>query len=269
MKNKAAVVLFTLMLGAVAFGQNRPAARSSAKSAGLARAESAKADGAKPRADVEEVERVLELWKQAEGGAALDNVRTRVVRGHITMSESSQTGTFEMYLKRPRKNMMVANTPRGQIIEVEDGGRHWVQTPWGRAVSTGYGDEALAGTASGKERTKWQDFFSAASLKGRAFVDGHEVIVLAVTPHGRQPMLWHIDAQTGLLRKLEFVKSVAEGGGERLLTVYYDSYATVDGVQVPALFRQVYTNFTLTFRVTKVRHNVPIDDALFADPNGK
>lgn len=269
MQHTAAVVLVTLMLGAVASGQSRPAARGNVKSAGLVRTESVRADGAKPQADVDRVGRLLELWHQAEGGAALDNVRTRVVRGHITMSESSQTGTFETYLKTPRKAMMVANTPRGQIIDVADRGQRWLQTPWGGAVSTGYGDEALARTGSGKRGAKWQDFFSAASVKGTGFVDGHEVIVLAVTPHGRPSMLWHFDAETGLLRKLEFVKNVAEGGGERLLGVYYDSYATVDGVKVPALFRQVYTSFTLTFRVTQVRHNVPIEDALFADPNRK
>lgn len=265
MKNKAAAVLLTLMLGAITSGQIRPASRRSLKGVEPSRAESAKSGKVKTGADVDMVERLLKLWHQAEGGAALGNIKTRVGRGHITMSESSQTGTFEMYLKNPHKTMMVANTPRGQIIEVQDGNRHWLQTPWGGAVS---GAEALGRDASGKEGTKWQDFFSAAAVKGRGFVDGHEVIVLAVTPHGGQPLLWHIDAQTGLLRKLEFVKPVA-GGGERLLGVYYDSYATVDGVKVPSLFRQVYTSFTLTFRVTEVRHNVPIEDALFADPNRK
>lgn len=268
MKNKAAAVLITLMLGAVASGQTRPAARGSMKGVGTSPVAPAKTGKVETGANVDLVERLLQLWRQAEGGDALGNIKTRVARGHITMSESSQTGTFEMYVKAPRKTMMVANTPRGQMIDVQDEGRHWLQTPWGGAASSGYGGEALGRAASGKERTKWQDFFSAAALKGRGFVDGHEVIVLAATPHGGQPLLWHIDARTGLLRKLEFVNPVAEGG-ERLLGVYYDSYATVDGVKVAALFRQVYTNFTLTFRVTEVRHNVPIEDALFANPNGK
>jgi hypothetical protein len=68
---------------------------------------------------------------------------------------------------------------------------------------------------------------------------------------------------------MAFVNPVAGSGGERLLGVYYDSYATVDGVKVPALFRQVYTSFTLTFMVTEVKHNVTISDALFRDPNAK
>ncbi|MET0647999.1 MAG: hypothetical protein ABW208_15385 [Pyrinomonadaceae bacterium] len=279
MKKTVAAVIVLLSLGGVASGQNRPAAsplttsasaRASVKSARPSRGEPAKGDRAKSKASVDDVDRLLEIWDLAQGGSALENLRTRIVRGRIEMSDSNLTGSFENYLKKPRKAMIVANTPRGQILEVRDGNQRWLQTPWGGVVSAGYGDESLGRVASGKGGSKWKEFFSAASLKGRGYVDGREMIVLAATPHGRPPMLWHFDAGTGLLRKLEFANPAAAGGGDvRLLGVYFDRYATVDGVQVPSLFRQVYTQFTLTFRVTEVKHNVPIDDALFANPNGK
>ncbi len=82
-------------------------------------------------------------------------------------------------------------------------------------------------------------------------------------------MLWHFDLKTGLLRKVEFADPVAGKGGQRLLGVYFDSYATVDGVKVPSVFRQVYETFTLTFTATEIKHNVLIDDALFTNPEGK
>jgi hypothetical protein len=278
LKNIAAAAAILLSLAAVAHGQNRPAAnqltkpasRGVSKNAGRTRAESAKAVAGKPAASADGVDRLLELWDLAQGGAAaLNKLSTRVTRGRIEMSDSPLTGSFEKYAKRPHKAMMVANTPRGQILDVADGARSWVQTPWGASVSTGYGDEVMARPSAGKGGPRWREYFSAAALKGRGYVDGREVIVLAATPHGRPPMLWHFDAGTGLLRKLEFANPVAGESGERLLGVYYDSYATVDGVKVPALFRQVYTNFTLTFRVTEVKHNVHIDDALFRSPEGK
>lgn len=278
MKNRPAAVLFLLSLCAAAYGQNRPApstpaadaaARGGVKNVGHARAESAKSGGAKTGAGADVVDRLLELWDLAQGGAALNNVKTRVVRGRIEMSDSGLTGSFEKYQKHPRRVMMVANTPRGQLIEVSDGGRRWAQTPWGGSTSAGYGDEELARASPGKGGSKWREVFSAASLKGRGQIDGREMIVLAATPHGRPPMLWHFDAGTGLLRKVEFLNPVAESGGQRLLGVYYDSYATVDGVKVPSLFRQVYEKLTLTFRVTEVKHNVNIDDALFRSPEGQ
>lgn len=278
MKKNVAAVIVLLSLGGVASGQNRPAAgplntsasaRASAKGARPSRAESAKGEPAKSKATVDDVDRLLELWDLAQGGSALDSLSTRIMRGRIEMSDSPLTGTFENYMKQPRKSMLVANTPRGQILEVRDGNRRWLQMPWAGAASAGYGDESLGRTAAGKGGAKWKEYFSAASIKGRGFVDGRETIVLAATPHGRPPMLWHFDAETGLLRKLELANPAAESGDVRLLGVYFDSYATVDGAKVPALFRQVFTQFTLTYRVTEVKHNVPIDDALFANPGGK
>ncbi len=279
MKKNVAAVIVLLSLGGVASGQNRPAAgplttsasaRASAEGARSPRAESAEGDRAKSKATVDEVDRLLELWDLAQGGSALDSLSTRIVRGRIEMSDSPLTGTFENYLKKPRKSMIVANTPRGQVLEVRDGHRRWSQTPWAGAASAGYGDESLGRAAAGQGGSKWKEYFSAASIKGRGYVDGRETIVLAATPHGRPPLLWHFDAGTGLLRKLELANpAAAESGDVRLLGVYFDNYATVDGVKVPALFRQVFTQFTITFRVTEVKHNVPIDDALFANPTGK
>lgn len=99
-------------------------------------------------------------------------------------------------------------------------------------------------------------------------MDGHETIVLAATPRGREPVVMYFDAETGLLRKQEFIHPSGVKH-ERLGEVYIDSYATVDGVKVPALFRYVYADFTMTFRIYEIKHNVPIDDTLFRDPNGK
>ena len=278
MKKNVAAVIVLLSLGGVASGQNRPAARplntsasarASAKGARPPRAESAKGEPAKSKATVDDVDRLLELWDLAQGGSALDSLSTRIMRGRIEMSDSPLTGTFENYMTKSRQFMLVANTPRGQILDVKDGDKRWVQTPWAGVVSTGYDEESLARVASGKGGPRWKEYYSAAALKGRGSVDGREMIVLAATPHGRPPRLYYFDARTGLLRKMEFANPAAVGGDVRLLAVYFDSYATVDGVKVPVLFRQVYTQFTLTYLVTEVKHDVPIADGLFANPGGK
>ncbi|MFL6253656.1 MAG: LolA family protein [Pyrinomonadaceae bacterium] len=228
------------------------------------------ASGAKVKEPVDEVEQLLDRYMLAQGGVALFKVKTRTVRGRIEMSDSPLTGTFEMYSKAPAKVMMVANTPLGQIIEVSNGGQRWMQTPWGEMkTASGAGEEMLARAASGKGGFRWRNAFSAASLKGTAVIDGRKMIVLDATISGRARMLWYFDAETFLLRKLEFPAQAGAQETERLCAVYYDSYATVDGVKVAALFRQVYTNFTLTFRVTDVKHDVLIEDALFETPNGK
>ena len=264
MKKMTATIALMLSLGAVSFGQGSRVRGARAASPRLS------AGAAQTTAPVDEVERLLDRYMLAQGGIALFKLKTRTVRGRIEMSDSPLTGTFEIYSKVPAKVMMVANTPRGQIIEVSNGGQRWMQTPWG-AVTTaaGAGDEMLGRAASGKGGFKWRNAFSSASLKGTAIIDGRRMIVLDATIRGRAPMLWYFDAETFLLRKLEFPRQVGTNEPERLCAVYYDSYATVDGVKVTALFRQVYTQFTLTFRVTDVKHDVPIEDAMFESPNGK
>jgi len=95
------------------------------------------------------------------------------------------------------------------------------------------------------------------------------MIVLAATPKGHKPTIMYFDAETNLLRKQEPDRAAGGWGGIPLKAIYIDSYATVDGVKLPALFRIVTDEYTMTFRVTEVRHNVLIDDALFRSPEGK
>jgi hypothetical protein len=96
-------------------------------------------------------------------------------------------------------------------------------------------------------------------------VEGRPAVVLAATPIGRDPIVLYFDVETGLLVKQELIRS----GEKKPLALYIDSYATVDGMKVPAVFRQVGEGYTITFRVYEVKHNVAISDALFRDPNAK
>jgi len=213
---------------------------------------------------------VLNRALMAQGGLALALVKTRIMRGRVTLSTSPDPGSFETYEKGLGKSMLVMNIPGGQLLAAYDGSKPWIQTPWGAGTAVNYGtDGALAKAAEGKGGFNWRNAFSSLSLKGRAVVDGHELVVLAVTPRGGNPLTMYFDAETGLIRKQEFPRPAGVKEEEHLKSLHFDSYATVDGVKVAVLIRQVYAKHTLTFRVTEVKHNLPIDDALFADPNGK
>lgn len=241
-----------------------PAAPGQSRRAGAAGDAKAKDAG-------EEVERLLERYVLAQGGMALLKVRTRIVRGRVEMSESPVPGSFESYEKGLDKELSIINAPVGQFISASDGGKSWQQVPWGAATSVGYsgGEDLLRDASKGKGDFKWRNAFTASRLKGRAKVDGREMIVLAATPKGGQPVLLYFDAETYLLRKQEPDRAAGSKDADLLKAIYIDSYATVDGVKMPALFRIVTKQFTLTFRVTEVKHNVHIDDALFRGPAGK
>jgi hypothetical protein len=214
----------------------------------------------------DEVDRLLKRNALAQGGIGAANIKSRIMRGRVEMSESPLSGTFESYEKEPDKRLNVLNAPVGQYIQGSDGGQRWQQSPWGFDANMRGGED---GVKDGGPRVQmWRKYFSSASIHGRAVVDGREMVVLAATPKGERPVLMYFDAETWLLVKEEFSPHTPQQENE-LKAVYIDRYSLVDGESIPTVFRQVYTNFTLTFRIYEVKHNVPIDDALFSNPNGK
>lgn len=252
----ALALLLTLVAAASAQGA-RP---------GAVRVAKAKAPGDKLKNQDDEVEHLLDRYMLAQGGLELFKLKTRVIRGRVEMSTSPFPGTFESYEKEHGKSVMVINAPSGQFLTGTSGDRRWLQTPWGQtALDVSVGRVSLLEQAAAGKGFKWRNAFSAAAIKGRATVEGRETVVLAATPRGGEPLLIYFDAETSLPRKTERVRLTA-GDGDQVRAVYFDSYATVDGVKVPALFRQVTAEYTLTFRVTEVKHNVPINDVLFESP---
>ena len=217
----------------------------------------------------EDVERLLERSRLAQGGIAAFSIKTRITRGRVEMSESPNPGTFESYEKEPDKKLEVLNAPVGQFIDASDGTRRWEQSPLGVAVTLGGGeDDSKDEGSSGPRVFKWRKYFSSAKIRGKAVMDGRELVVLAATPKGDRPVVMYFDAETWLLYRQEFSPPSPRQENE-FKAVVIDRYDTVDGVQVPTVFRQIFTKYTLTFRIYEVKHNVPIDDALFSNPNPK
>lgn len=223
--------------------------------------------GAKPAGAADEVEQLLDRFFLAQGGAAAFAVKTRIMRGDVEISNTGLTAGFESYEKMPGKSLIVINAPAGQFIQASDAGKKWVKSPWAgvTAAPEAAGDDFL-GRDNASGGFKWRSLFSSARIKGRATVGGRPAVVLAATPLGREPVLMYFDAESGLLVRLEFGRAAGAKESE-LKALHIDGYATVDGVKVPAVFRHQFDDFTMTFRVYEVKHDVKIDDALFADPN--
>lgn len=271
MKRTLAVITLTLAAFNAAHAQDaRRAAASNTPARAKSGAKFAASDKSpKASAGDEEVERLLLRNVMALGGVAFAKIKTRIVRGRVEMSESPIPGTYELYEKLPGRKMEVLNAPIGQFIYTTDAGSRWGQSPLSAAFSLGRGEDKADGDgAPGSPAFNWRRFFSSARVGGRAVLDGREMVVLDATPKGGRPVVMYFDAETWLLRKQDF-SPPAERQENEFKSVVIDRYDVVDGVKVPTIFRQIYTHFTLTFRIYEVKHNVPIDDHLFRDPNGK
>ena len=241
---------------------NSKSSRSVKSAAGQLRGE--KKAGA---SDEELIDRIFDRWLEAQGGALLMmGVRSRVMRGSVEHSKGNVPGKFESYLKSPNKSLLKIDVPgAGQFIEAFDGRDAWLRAPVIGTFLTPEADaaHAIKQNAAAGFALKYRDLFSAVRYNGASRLDGREVHVVEGTYGGRQQVM-SFDAADGLLVRVDYVQKGVNL--LPLLSVSLEKYARVDGIQIPIRIKQVYKEYTVTFNVYEVKHNVAIQDALFENP---
>jgi hypothetical protein len=73
----------------------------------------------------------------------------------------------------------------------------------------------------------------------------------------------YLDAETSLIARTVMKVEVPQVGGEVEQTSEFSDYRTVDAVKVPFKVVNTSTLQTLTIALSKVEHNIAIDEALF------
>jgi len=51
--------------------------------------------------------------------------------------------------------------------------------------------------------------------------------------------------------------------------LYLEDYGEVDGVKMPHTLRQTTPDFTISIKMSEIKHNIDIEDAKFAKPPAK
>ena len=216
------------------------------------------------------VDVVLDKYVEVLGGALLmRGIKTRIMRGGVEHSKSGVPGSFQSYAKSPGKSLLMIDVPGvGQFIEAFDGRDGWMSTPFfGAEAAAVMTSEELKRNAAAGLSIRFRDLFSAIKFKGESKLDARDVYLLEGTPVGRKQQLMYFDKKDGLLLRIDHL---APGGGENpLKTVFIERYASVDGLKLPIKIRQVYKEYTLTFNVYEVKHNVDIQDGMFLRPKSE
>ncbi len=109
---------------------------------------------------------------------------------------------------------------------------------------------------------------SKVEVVGREKLADHEAYVLNITPSSGPSSRVFIDAQSYLPVKAVATVNLPEMGDIEQTTELSD-YRQVDGVQVPFRIKGSSSVQTFSIAVTKVEHNVKVDEALFAKPSAK
>ena len=212
------------------------------------------------------VDQVLEKHLAAVGGqAAFDKLTTRVTRGTIEIPDMGMSGALTATEKAPNKSLVVIELAQMTIREATDGKIAWDDNPISGMREKAGAElvEANRGATFNVE-TKFKTVYPTMNVTGRDTVNGRPAIVLDAIPEQGSPIKLFFDSETGLLLKQSGTRQSPEG--PIAFESFYEDYRTVDGIKQPHVLRQVTAKFSSVIRITEMRHNVPVDDAVFRKP---
>lgn len=228
------------------------------------------------RASAQTADEIVEKHLAAMGGRdALTKITSRRSTGTITIAtpNGDLSGPCEIDVKAPNKNrayMELDLTPLGvpqkMVVEQKFDGL----AGWG--LNSMQGDTEITGDQLLNMRN---NVFPSSLLNYKASGMKLEVlptekagdrtlIVLQATPKQGPVVRLYLDAQTYLLVRTYSKYYSAMAGMDVEQTGELSDYRTVDGVKVPFHIVNANAVQTGTIVLTKVEHNVPFDDALFA-----
>ncbi len=212
------------------------------------------------------VDQVLEKYVTAIGGrAALEKNSSRVSKGTIEIPDAGLTGTVQVSEKAPDKSLTVVELPGMLIREGADASGAWQDDPQsGLMDKTG---NELADARRGaifNAELKMKTLYQTVVVTGQEQVGLRPAYAVLATPAEGTPTRMYFDAETGLLVRQTSTRDTPQGPID--VDVFLEDYRDVDGVKQPHTIRQVTSMFTMVIRLTEIKHNVPLDDAIFKRP---
>jgi hypothetical protein len=209
---------------------------------------------------------LLDRYVEVSGGkAAVDRLRTRVVKG--TMTVAGLKGTVTRYQARPAN--LYTEVVLEKIGPIEEGVSDGVA--WSRDRSTGVRiktgmDRAVAlREATFNGEAEWRKLYPKAETVGQEEVDGKPCYKVELTPaEGKPVTTYYLDKASGLPRKMAL--TVELGKRKARIEVFPGDYRKVDGILIPHTTRQRVGKEQIVISISSIEHNTDIPAARFALP---
>lgn len=220
---------------------------------------------------------IVEKYLAAIGGrAALAKLTSRSTTGTMTLTTPNGTvsGSIEILNKQPNKsrtllNLDLSSLGAGQVTRDQrfDGTVGYVlDSLQGNREITGNQLENLKSTMFPSPLLSYKERGATVELAGKEKVDGRDAYVLIYKPKTGSVARQLIDAETYLPARIVVKVDIPEAG-EVEQTSDLSDYRDVDGIKIPFTIRVSSAIQRFTIAVTKVEHNVKIDEALFLRPD--
>ena len=212
------------------------------------------------------VDEVLNKYLAAMGGqAAFDKITTRTARATIEIPDMGISGEMTVTEKAPNKSLVVVQIAQMTVREGTDGTIGWDENPQsGIREKTGLELAEFKRGSMFNIETKLKTAYPKMNVTGRDTVNGRPVVVIDAIPEQGAPVKIFFDTETGFILKQSGVRETPEG--QIAFESYYDDYRPIDGIKQPYTLRQVTAKFTSVIRITEMKQNVPVDDAVFRKP---
>jgi len=214
------------------------------------------------------VDQILDHYVQAVGGKeAIQKVTSRDMKGTLDNSDDGTTSPAEVFTKAPNKYLEVVKLgDAGEALQGWNG-----ETGWGKDPDSGLHDTEKAEQIAAKRdyhlyrKIRLKDLFPKMALSGKTKVDDRDAYIIEATSPDGATEKWYFDAESGLLVRRDFER-VTIDDGIVLYEMDYDDYKDVDGLKLPHTVYRKTPDYTLTYRFTEIKQNVPVEDGKFNKP---
>lgn len=211
-------------------------------------------------------EKVVDRGVEVTGGAeAHGRVRTRVMRGTMSMPAFGIEGPITLWQKEPDLlYMQVELAGLGTMLAGHDGKIAWQQDSMtGPRILEGE-ERAIQVRDAEINPADWRRWFSGAETVAVADVDGKEAYKVVLTPNEGKPVTHYYDRDSGLLVRSE---STAETQmGDLPVTTDIEDYRETGGLLLPRTVRQRVMGVEQRFSFDSVEDNVELPAGRFEPP---
>src|SRR5688572_3510113 len=220
---------------------------------------------------------VIEKSIAAMGGrAAFDKIKTRMMSGTITINTpgGDLPGTIEVSNARPFKTRTLIKADLTQfgagMLEIDqrfDGQNgYMLNTLQGNRDITGNQLENMRNAGFPHAFLAYKELGFTATLQGKEKVGTGEAYVVVLEPKSGSTVRQFVDVETMLPVRFVMRVNVPELNADIEQTTDLAGYREVDGVKLPFKLTSSSSAQSFTVELSKVEHNVSVDEKLFSKP---
>ena len=218
------------------------------------------------QAKPQNAQQVLDRMAQAMGLANAAKIRTVQMTGTISYPAQGIQGRYEALYKAPNKTLIKLNIQGlGEVQQGYDGKVGWEKNPMtGLRELQGAELAQMRQSAQMGASNDLRKTLRNPKLAGQEKVGNRNTFVITAQTTAGAPIKVFVDAQRYLPLRMDI--EIATPQGKLNTTTFLEDYRRVDGIMYPFTTRQSTAGIEAVIKTERVRHNVPIDDAIFRKP---